>query len=145
MDNIFEIASRKKLTFSTTRGQLSVDQLWDLPLKSGQLSLNSIAVALKSKIGQQEDVVDLVDGDANDLLASKQVTVDKLRFDIVMHIIKVLKRERDERQDNEAKLSKIRILDNAIAEQEHAELTKGTTDELKKRRDEILNNQKPTL
>lgn len=144
MTNIFEAASRKKLTFATTRGQITVDQLWDLPLKTGTLSLNSIAVDLKKKIVQTEDMVDLVDGDGTDTVATSKVADDKLRLEIIMHIIKVMKDERDARQSREAKLSQIRMLDAAIAEQEYAELVKGSTEELKKRRQEILNGSATT-
>ena len=99
--NIFEKASRLKLTIATTRGQLPVDQLWDLPLKGTGLSLNTIAVALKKVITKNEDLVDLVDGDGADSGAVEKQTHDKLRFDIVMHIISVLKAERDAREAKE--------------------------------------------
>lgn len=136
--NIFEVASRKKLTITTPRGLLSVEQLWDLPLKSGQLNLNNIAVALKHKISKMDDVIDLVDGDSSDLLTSSKLDDDKLRLDVVMYIIKVLKSERDDRQNKEALNSQLRMIDDAIAEQEYAELVKGSAEELKKRRQEII-------
>ena len=44
--NLFEIASRKKLRIPTTKGDLTVEQLWDLPLKSTGLSLDKIAIDL---------------------------------------------------------------------------------------------------
>ena len=33
-NNMFEIATRNKLRFSSTRGELSVEMLWDVPLRS---------------------------------------------------------------------------------------------------------------
>lgn len=144
--NIFEKASRLKLTIATTRGQLPVDQLWDLPLKgSTGLSLNTIAVALKKVITKNEDLVDLVDGDGADSGAVEKQTHDKLRFDIVMHIISVLKAERDAREAKEALASQLRQIDEAIAQKQAAELTNGTVEDLIKKREAILAGSKPTL
>lgn len=143
--NIFEKASRLKLTIATTRGQLPVDQLWDLPLKGNGLSLNTIAVALKKVITKNEDLVDLVDGDGADSGAVEKQTHDKLRFDIVMHIISVLKAERDAREAKEALASQLRQIDEAIAQKQAAELTNGTVEDLIKKREAILAGSKPTL
>lgn len=44
MNNIFEYATRHKLRFSSVRGELSVEQLWDAPLHSrDDFNLNVIA------------------------------------------------------------------------------------------------------
>ena len=46
MNNIFEFATRSKLRFTSTRGELSVEQLWDVPLRSrDDFNLNVIAKA----------------------------------------------------------------------------------------------------
>ena len=135
--NIFELASRKSLTFTTTRGKLTVSDLWDLPLK-GTLSLNSIAVALKKQLAQTEDFVDLVDGDSSDAKASLDVVNNKLRLDVVMHIIGVLKTERDAKQERESKMSQLRAIDEALAEKRQAELVSGTVEDLLKRKQEIM-------
>lgn len=43
-NNMFEIATRNKLRFSSTRGELSVEMLWDVPLRShDDFNLDSIA------------------------------------------------------------------------------------------------------
>lgn len=34
MNDLFEYATRNKLRFSSSRGELSVEQLWDVPLRS---------------------------------------------------------------------------------------------------------------
>ena len=44
MNNIFEYATRNKLRFSSSKGELTVEQLWDVPLRSrDEFNLNSIA------------------------------------------------------------------------------------------------------
>jgi len=46
MKNLFEFATRNKLRFASTRGELSVEQLWDVPLRSkDDFNLNTIAKA----------------------------------------------------------------------------------------------------
>jgi hypothetical protein len=42
--NIFEYATRHKLRFASIRGELTVEQLWDVPLRSrDDFNLNSVA------------------------------------------------------------------------------------------------------
>ena len=46
MSNIFEYATRNKLRFASMRGELTVEQLWDVPLRSrDDFNLNTIAKA----------------------------------------------------------------------------------------------------
>lgn len=46
MNNIFEYVTRNKLRFESSRGQLSVEHLWDVPLRSRDgFDLNTIAKA----------------------------------------------------------------------------------------------------
>lgn len=86
--SMFMTAARKKFRFNTPKGQLSVEDLFDLPLtaKAGQVSLDSIAVALDSELqsGSQRSFV----------VQHKQKDGDtETKFDIVMSIIKLRKAE----------------------------------------------------
>lgn len=143
--NIFEKASHLKLTFATKRGHLSVEQLWDLPLKGNDVSLNSLAVGLKKTLSKDEDFVDLVDGDSTNTAATVQRSHDKLRFDILLHIISVLKAERDEKVLAESRASQLRAIDEAIAARQQQDLVTGSVEDLLKKRAEILNGSAPTL
>lgn len=80
--NIFEQASRMKLGFQTTKGQLSVEQVWDLPLTSkiGQPNLDALAIGLDEQLGTKKKISFVDSG------ATGDPTV-QLRFDIVKHII----------------------------------------------------------
>jgi hypothetical protein len=50
MVDIFEQATKVKLRFSSAKGQLTTEDLWDLPLTKGQVNLDNIAIALDKKI-----------------------------------------------------------------------------------------------
>lgn len=75
MSNIFERASRKKLTFSTHKGTLSVGDLWDLPLSD----LDAIAKNFNKAIKESSE--------ESFVLESKVDPDVKLVFDIVIHVI----------------------------------------------------------
>lgn len=87
---MFEKASRQKLRFSTDKGLLSVEDLWDLPLTSNtKVNLNDIAKALYTQI--QNTSVSFVD----DVIPLDESA--KLSFNIVKHIIDVKKEENSKR------------------------------------------------
>lgn len=56
MENIFILASRKKFRFSSSKGELSVEQLWDLPLvsKTG-FDLDTIAKTVSRELKGMEE------------------------------------------------------------------------------------------
>ena len=126
MNENFIIASRKKLTFSTPMGSLSVNDLWDLPLESNRdnvVTLDTIAVGLNKQI-QDAGTVSFVKKStkANDIL--------KVKFDIVLHVIETLQAEADAAlviESNKAKKQRILELlekkaDEALSEKSEEEL-----------------------
>ena len=51
MENMFEQATRNKLRFESTKGPLSVEQVWDAPLTSRNgFSLDDIAKQAKREL-----------------------------------------------------------------------------------------------
>jgi hypothetical protein len=55
-NNIFEYATRNKLRFASIRGQLSVEQLWDIPLRSqDDFNLNAIAKIISKALKDTEE------------------------------------------------------------------------------------------
>lgn len=91
--NIFEQASKEKLRFATESGNLSVEDLWDLPITSQKkLNLKNIATNLQSIIKESP-------ANALDFLETAS-TVDpivQLKFDIVKHIVIVKQTEAKEK------------------------------------------------
>ena len=98
--NIFEQASRVKLRFSTSVGNLSVEDLWELPITSNRgANLKDLAIAVQSKIAA-------VPVSALDFLDSSNVTVDpiiQLQFDIIKHIIVTKQSENKAKSEEKAK------------------------------------------
>lgn len=110
MNNVFEKASRAKLRFATARGNLSVEQLWDLPLDKGEVNLYNMA---------QELLTQVADKPAEKLsFFSKAVAVDEtaeLKFEIVKHIVTVRVAEAEAQQTEAIKRTQRAELDTLIA------------------------------
>ena len=83
--NLFETASRQKLRFTTAKGLLPTEDLWDLPLLT---TLNELAKSLSKQVKEagEESFIE-VKSSANEKLETM--------FEIVKHIIKVKLAERE--------------------------------------------------
>jgi len=88
---VFEQASRLKLRFTTVRGSLSVEDLWDLPLTSatGKVNLDDIAKQLNREMRASTEEISFVEP-----TATPRNTELRLGFDIVKHVIEVKVAER---------------------------------------------------
>ena len=123
--NMFEQATRLKLRFAVgTRVNLTVENLWDLPLTNvkGE-DLDHIAIELQEKLSTNEKSF-VVQQSKN-----KETQLNQLKFDIVKHIIdvrleeqKVANLERQRAQEIATlkelqKQAKIRDLQNLSSEE----------------------------
>lgn len=122
----FEEASRLKLRYETNRGNITTEDVWDLPLTSGTgVSLDDLAKELNKKVKESEEESFVVQ-------KSKSNIVLDLKFSIVKHIIKVRLAE-IEQKENEAlnKAKKDKLID-IIGEKEDEGLKNKSISELKK-------------
>ena len=90
---MFEKAARLKLRFATPVGDLSAEDLWDLPLTSraNKANLDDLARALHQQIEQAPTV--------SFVKPTEPVSViPQLKFDLVLHIIKVKLAEQEAAQ-----------------------------------------------
>lgn len=129
--NIFEIATKEAIRFTTNvKGNITVEDLWAIPLTSNGLSLDKIAIGINKGIEESatESFV------TEKTLENK---TEKLKLDIVKHIIKVkLEEEAERKSAAENKIERDKIL-AILAEKEDATLSKQSTTALKKRLDEL--------
>lgn len=79
--SIFETATRKKIRFASNKGNLSVEQLWDVPLRSKNgFNLNEVAKAANREV--QEIVEENFVG-----RNTPGTTTSHLRLELVKHVI----------------------------------------------------------
>lgn len=121
---MFEKAARLKLRFKTPMGNLTAEDLWDLPLKEGQANLNDLAKALSRAVKEAEE------GDFVDPVEMIDPKLE-LRFEIVKHVINVRILERNKAEELEVARQKKQQIMAIIAEKEAESLKESSLDELK--------------
>lgn len=127
-NDLFELATRLKLRFDSPQGQLSVEDLWDLPLTSpsgNRANLDSIAVALHHETRDAAEVVSFVS--AAQPAGSEELL---LKFELVKHVIGVRVAERDRAKEEADRKTKKQRLLALIAQKQDAELAEKPIQEL---------------
>jgi hypothetical protein len=126
--NIFEYATRNKLRFASPRGELSVEQLWDVPLRSKDgFDLNVVAKTANKA------VKDLSEESFVETTKNPKLIVLETAFEIVKHIIDVkLADETAAKKRADNKIEKEKLL-AILAEKQDGKLSALSENELKKR------------
>ena len=126
---MFDKATRLKLRFDTPKGELSVEDLWDLPLTSqtGKANLDDLARSLDRQIRDAGSMVSFVNP-----TSQTESTKLQLQFDIVKHIIDVRIAERQEAEAKKANSERKQTLLAIIAQKESAELQGASLEDLRK-------------
>jgi hypothetical protein len=130
--NIFEYATRNKIVFPSARGNLNVEQLWDVPLRSkneskDDFNLNSIAQGINKtvKAMSEENFVDNVRTASN--------IRSEMALEIVKHVIGVKKAEEDnakKRADAKVEMDKLLTI---LAEKQDGKLSEMSEEDIYKR------------
>ena len=84
--NMFEKATQQKLRFNSVMGNLTVEDLWDLPLKTtsdARASLNNVAVVVNRLLKANKEELDFISD------TPKADSILELKMDILKHIIQV--------------------------------------------------------
>jgi hypothetical protein len=119
-DNIFEIASRKGLRFGTTKGAITTEDLWHLPLTSkNNVNLDDIARGYSRELKAQEEESFVTKP------AQKDSTME-LGFKIVKRVIEFKIAEREAAKLSVDKAKQRELLLSLIAKKKVEEL--GATD-----------------
>lgn len=126
-NDIFEKAARKKLRFNTSVGQISTEDLWDLPLtsKSNRPNLDDIAKALHKQVSESTEV-SFVNPGAKDSVDSDI----RLRFDVVKRIIDVRLEEALASEKAAADRSKVQQIMGLITQKQNEALSGASIEEL---------------
>ena len=126
--NIFEQATRRAIRFESTKGDLSVEQLWDLPLQSrNQFDLDTIAKTVNRQLNDvtEESFVSVRENPAKETLS--------LKLELVKHIISVKLQEAEEARNRANKASEKEKLLRLLDEKQNEALRALTPEELQER------------
>jgi len=128
MQNIFEYATRNKLRFASIRGELSVEQLWDVPLRGrDDFNLNAIAKAANKafKDVSEENFVETTKTPEH---ARREATLS-----VVKYIIEVKLAEEEAAKNRAAKKQEKEKLLAILAEKQAGKLSELSEKELQRR------------
>lgn len=117
-ENLFELATRKKFRFSSTKGELSVEDLWDL-------SENDLDNVYKNLNRQQ--VKSNEESLLDDVKADSDIDV---AIEIVKHIFNTKRKEAEDRKNRANKAALRNKYINALAKKEDAEIEDMSKEEL---------------
>lgn len=126
MTDLFQTATRKAYRYSSNKGELTTEQLWNLPLMAnGGFDLNNVAIDISKalKAITEDSFVSINPTPGKALLENK--------LEIVKHIIAVKQEEQAKARDAAEKAAKREKLVQALANKEDQELTNLTPDEIR--------------
>lgn len=128
MQNIFEYATRNKLRFTSVRGDLTVEQLWDVPLRSrDDFNLNAVAKAA-SKAFKEISEESFVETKRTPEHARREAVLEVVKYVIDVKLAEEKAAEtRAEKKQEKEKLLKI------LAEKQAGKLSELSEKELQKR------------
>ena len=125
--NIFEQATRRAIRFESAKGDLSVEQLWDLPLQSrNQFDLDTVAKTVNRQLNAvtEESFVSVRENPAKETLS--------LKLEIVKHIISVKLQEAEEARNRDKASEKEKLL-RLLDEKQNEALRALTPEEIQER------------
>lgn len=125
---MYKKASQQKLRIATSRGMLSVEQLWDLPKEE----IGQLAVALRKRIKDARGINGDSELDFLQPAEHAEETADELTFRILKDIYQTLQADEDSARRLAAKRQRNRKLLEVIARKQDQELEGKSIEELEK-------------
>ena len=119
--NLFETASKTKLRFSSNKGMITSEDLWDLSLAD----LDEMARETYKRVRDDMDHVSFVRP------VSKVDSTDLLRLDILKRVIEVKMEERDAAEKTVLQNAKKQRILNIMAEKEDENLKGASLEDLR--------------
>lgn len=130
MNHIFEYATRSKLRFPSIRGELTVEQLWDVPLRSKNgdgFDLNTIAKAIN------QAVKNISEANFVETVKTAAHTHCEVALEVVKHVIGVKLAEEEAAKTRAAKKQEKEKLLTILAEKQDGKLSELSVEDLQKR------------
>lgn len=128
MSNIFELASIHRLRFPSAKGDLTTEDLWILPLTSGNgFNLDNVARAVNSQLTAQAE-----ESFVNSTVNPAKTRLE-LALEVVKHIIAIKLADQEAARTKAANLAQRDKLISILADKQDAALKDLTPDELVKR------------
>lgn len=135
--NIFETASRRKYRFSSSKGDLNVEQLWDLPLaitsptRDVKADLDTIARAINAEIK------DLTEESFVAIKTDPRKADLETKLEVVKHIIGVKLKLQEDAKAAAERSEKRRKLVDALASKEDEALARMSREDILKQLSEL--------
>lgn len=131
--DIFKQAARENLRFSTIKGQLSVEDLFNLSLKRTNDSrlLKSLIKDLYEKVKKKDELSSELSFLESSNPTSKEESLDKLRYDVSVDVFKTMKVELDEEKKKANDKEHNEKILNLIAQKQDEQLKEASIEELK--------------
>lgn len=127
MEKMFEEATRKKYRFQTQKGDIGVEEVWDLPLEArGGVDLDNLAIQLKRQIKALEEESYVKKTGTR---VSKEL---ETKFEIVKYIIDIKLKEAETRKQLADKKAHVDRLKALIADKQDEALKNKGLEELQK-------------
>jgi hypothetical protein len=126
--NIFEQASRQKARFASIKGEITTEQLWDLPLQSKSgFDLDTVAKNVNAELKgvTEESFVATTSNPAKATL--------ELKLEIVKHVIAVRLAENEAQRSAAAKAAEKQRLLDILAKKEDQALEGLTPEQIRER------------
>lgn len=132
MGNLFEKATREKYRFASSKGDLTVEELWDLPLSSAKgVDLDTVAQKVYKEVKDSEEV-SFVKG------SNPASTLLKAKLEVVKYIIDVKLLENEQRRIAADKKEQIDNIRRLISDKKAADLAGQSIEDLEKKLSELL-------
>jgi len=131
-NKMFEIATRRKYRFETSKGNISTEDLWDMPLSYTHKNINKPIACLDDIAINLSKLLEDISQKSFVTKRNKNSKTIELKLDIVKHIIKV-KLEEIEQKENAAVIkTENDIIDSIIIKKQYKKLEDMSIEELQK-------------
>lgn len=128
--SIYQKAARVKLRFQASKGNLTVEDLWDLSLKS----LDAMAVEIDGRVKSGRKT--FLEADTKQTIAEGE---DTLRLAILVDVISTRQAETKAAREESARKNQMEFFENLLEQRRTQSLSELSEEEILKRIEELKN------